>query len=508
MRWREVVKWFVKIAGCLAAALVLGLAGLSAFFFIAGRDIDPPDVSDVLPPSVLPIPETENVVPILMTATNQLFLTRDDKYFVNNCYRKNGWDRRLRNRDGSRVLTAEEATTWADCILATNAALFAAFDEATKRPRAQYPADLAFVVDHAWHGSKDPRFWQIWQFESVDAFMYGCLTALRARRLRENGQAEVAVQELLKYGEMFARFSYRLENGCCIVNLRSPVLPVADELVQAAISCELPQETMLAIDESLVRWAKDYRMSFRRMHRQCVLRAKNVMPSWRSLPENPAIPNGSFEWPCSVDVPKWFKTLVNWVGKAIESFPGYQRYLFQPNRTIGELADIIRETELYVYAVPYTAETRMRRRTFVSAHPLDIRWTRRNGCGTATVNCYSSWDATLHCGTSAFVTEATRISIAAARYRRKYGNYPQTLDALVPEFLAEVPRDPFDASKPLGYNVEQGTLHTVGADGSFNGKVRDPRFRYGGLTSPKYRYIRRIDGWPMEVPLKIEVRNK
>ena len=54
----------------------------------------------------------------------------------------------------------------------------------------------------------------------------------------------------------------------------------------------------------------------------------------------------------------------------------------------------------------------------------------------------------------------------------------------------------------LGYSVEQGTLHTVGANGAFNGKVRDPRLRFGGLRNPDYRYIRRIDGRSMEPPLK------
>jgi len=180
--------------------------------------------------------------------------------------------------------------------------------------------------------------------------------------------------------------------------------------------------------------------------------------------------------------------------------------LFQPNRTIGELADIIRETESYAYAIPYTAETRGRCHDFEAAHPTDVRWTRRNGCGTAEVNGYSSWSAYRHLGVSAFVTEASRVSIAAARYKRKHGYAPPTLDSLVPEFLAEVPRDPFDASKQLGYNAEQGTLHTVGADGTFNGKVRDPRFRYGGLTTPKSRYIRRLDGRPLEIPLKAEER--
>ena len=57
-----------------------------------------------------------------------------------------------------------------------------------------------------------------------------------------------------------------------------------------------------------------------------------------------------------------------------------------------------------------------------------------------------------------------------------------------------MPRDPFDASRPLGYDVEQGTIHTVGADGAFDGKIPKPNARYGGLRGERYRCIRRIDG--------------
>jgi len=86
------------------------------------------------------------------------------------------------------------------------------------------------------------------------------------------------------------------------------------------------------------------------------------------------------------------------------------------------------------------------------------------------------------------------VIIAIARYRRKHGSPPPSLDALVPEFLDAVPRDPFDAGRQLGYDAEQGTLHTVGEDGMFNGKIPDPNGRYGGLKSEQRRAIRRING--------------
>ena len=58
------------------AAAVLAMSGLSAFFFIAGRDIDPPDVSDLMPSPLPPLEQSENMVPVLMGATNLLVMTR------------------------------------------------------------------------------------------------------------------------------------------------------------------------------------------------------------------------------------------------------------------------------------------------------------------------------------------------------------------------------------------------------------------------------------------------
>ena len=62
------------------------------------------------------------------------------------------------------------------------------------------------------------------------------------------------------------------------------------------------------------------------------------------------------------------------------------------------------------------------------------------------------------------------------------------------EVLDEVPRDPFDSTRPIGYNAGQGTIHTVGAKGDFSGRIPKPTARYGGLKGDYYRYIYRIDG--------------
>ena len=69
------------------------------------------------------------------------------------------------------------------------------------------------------------------------------------------------------------------------------------------------------------------------------------------------------------------------------------------------------------------------------------------------------------------------ITVAAERMRRRTGNLPSELAALVPDYLPAVPIDPFNDGKPLKYDAEHRTVYTVGAERTFNpsakGYLRD-----------------------------------
>ena len=57
--------------------------------------------------------------------------------------------------------------------------------------------------------------------------------------------------------------------------------------------------------------------------------------------------------------------------------------------------------------------------------------------------------------------EATKLIISCKRFELKHGSLPQNLKQLVPEFIKEVPRDPFD-HKPFRYNAEKKLIYSVG----------------------------------------------
>ena len=70
-----------------------------------------------------------------------------------------------------------------------------------------------------------------------------------------------------------------------------------------------------------------------------------------------------------------------------------------------------------------------------------------------------------------FYVRANLVILACRSYKAKHGEYPETLSALVPEILAEVPRDPYDGNE-LRYDAKGRFLWTRGERLSFDGVVR------------------------------------
>lgn len=84
---------------------------------------------------------------------------------------------------------------------------------------------------------------------------------------------------------------------------------------------------------------------------------------------------------------------------------------------------------------------------------------------------------------SAIAKEATSLSevqtaqtaLAVERFRLAHGKLPEKLDELVPQFLSNVPTDPFD-SEPLRFKLmEKGyVIYSIGSDGEDNGGRERP----------------------------------
>jgi hypothetical protein len=62
------------------------------------------------------------------------------------------------------------------------------------------------------------------------------------------------------------------------------------------------------------------------------------------------------------------------------------------------------------------------------------------------------------------------VALAVERYRLAHGQWPDSLNSLVPEFLPKIPLDPYDA-KPLRYRrLQDGVvIYSIGPDKVDNG---------------------------------------
>ena len=96
--------------------------------------------------------------------------------------------------------------------------------------------------------------------------------------------------------------------------------------------------------------------------------------------------------------------------------------------------------------------------------------------------------------------ELTITALALKRYQLRHGQYLADLSALVPEFLASVPRDPADG-QPLRYRLKpDGTflLYSIGEDGTDNGGDASPAGNAESLSWQRGRDL----VWPCPATLE------
>jgi hypothetical protein len=72
--------------------------------------------------------------------------------------------------------------------------------------------------------------------------------------------------------------------------------------------------------------------------------------------------------------------------------------------------------------------------------------------------------------------EVAKTLLAVERYRLARASLPETLDQLVPDYLAAVPVDPFDGA-PLRYKRFDRSflVYSVGEDGKDDGGKQEPK---------------------------------
>jgi hypothetical protein len=78
--------------------------------------------------------------------------------------------------------------------------------------------------------------------------------------------------------------------------------------------------------------------------------------------------------------------------------------------------------------------------------------------------------------------QAVRLAVALLQYHKEHGDYPEKLDALVPRYVAKVPKDIFLSDSPLHYRREElgFVLYSVGVNGKDDQGRRCPSNSWTG----------------------------
>lgn len=157
----------------------------------------------------------------------------------------------------------------------------------------------------------------------------------------------------------------------------------------------------------------------------------------------------------------------------------FPSYFMQYNRTHHWHADTLRLLRGHA-ATPY-GDHPLRDRSDDRRPPShDTRWPFANALGRHIWRIVSSTlDSVIHltCCTESDLS-ATRLLLACRAYEETTGHLPETLEALVPDYLPAVPRDPFDGA-PFRYSAERRLVYSVGEnlkdDGGTDGRERGRR---------------------------------
>ena len=150
---------------------------------------------------------------------------------------------------------------------------------------------------------------------------------------------------------------------------------------------------------------------------------------------------------------------------------GRNRYLFQPNKTIDITAQYFRQGVNDVQlSCAMVKDLQSRRQVVQNVFPLMTFQQNAVGVGIVhkIMNDIDISQLLDYRCRDMLLVNATQTMLALRAYYLTYGAYPKQLSDLVPQFVSEVPLDPYDEN-PLKYSTEKNIIYSVGINGKDEG---------------------------------------
>ena len=445
----------IILIGVFAAVVAVWVAA-SLYFSVVGRDISGDFICEYLPPDLDLAPE-ENAYTAIKTFADNLpnnttLLATD--YRLRNAY-LDGETNRLDLADAARDYLAAEAATIAAAkgILASRG-ITVAQDE---------------VLDAAGYICMLVRIGNVYKVKATYEASSVDLATGRASLMELHRVGRFLMDsDSLVYG-ISALIGEALSGNALYTAAKPLFAPEEDEAWRAHLR-DLVREDMAGDAE---RWKRMARRSFAGYTRADVeTAAKNRMKLLGVMYGKTL--GDLFHLGSDVSArarlldDTWDSTERNFLFALLMACPGYSSYCFQPNRILdehrAETDRFCRKVDEGTYDMSYAQE----RHAGLWASDVDTSPLARNFLGQRMMPGRNDSYAMLY--RMRFKLRSFIAVLACQSYRAKHGNLPASLDELVPEFLDEVPRDPYDGEK-LRWNAEKGYIWTKGRDGNFDGVV-------------------------------------
>ena len=396
-----------KILLGLAVVVVVAIGGAAVFVAVAGRDAPPPDDGEFVVEQV-EIAPADNAFTYFLDATNLLVETTNRQLVAEFLAGKTADDGQLRE--------------W----VARNAACLAQVKRGTECAVCWMPTVLAFDTEFP--------YLTIW----LDI---GRVLAIQARQARLAGRPDAAAEAALTAARMgnlvlkHAESTIHYWVGLALATQGlEALLDVAGE---SAATAEWAQalEELGPFDEGLARALKA----------ECRYEAHVVEQ----------LADGEIHWLDLLGFGNARHDFRTWV-LGIFQQPGY---FFQPQATRRSVQDFYRRMIRDV-ALPYARIDSTDGRDFGRGW---TDWLRPNAFGRALRTLMippAGITLEKKCRIESLRAGA-QLVVACNRFEQARGRRPETLAELVPDFLGEVPRDPYDG-EPFRFSAEKGLVWAVG----------------------------------------------
>jgi hypothetical protein len=426
----------------IGAAILLAILFLVTLIYAPIWDIAPPDVSDLAVVRT-EVPPEENAYACFLQATNELYEPPNFSLF-----------------EYFHGQTNDDALVSA--VIATNQAVIAWIKLGVERPFCQKP-DIANNLGPVG------RFLEI-----------GALLATRARFERIQGQVREATDAtllLMQYGSRLHQASslfveYVAAN--CVIDMG---------LTQAA---EQVRDKRCGIAERERLTAALAELSFANQGLAKSARGEHVFCT--ELLEQTRSGRAFLNYADYFGVSKFKRTIL----KLVAQFVCLPSYLMQYNRTRHLMTKDYRLLVAHAGTAYANHPLRGDNTTEVSSDNVSeadgllathsrthrAKWPFANALGLRLHMSYDQRKTLNGVVLSACKVEcklsAVRLLLACRAYEEATGHLPETLEALVPDYLPAVPRDPFDG-QPFRYSAEQRIVYSVGDNLTDDGGTRDYR---------------------------------